>query len=71
VVFWGSAGYTRLGLWIALTLLPFCICMGATFPLAMAAIRSYDRAGSDRSFSYLYFANVVGATNRTVASASS
>ncbi len=70
VVSWGSAGYyVASGLWIALTLLPFCTCMGATFPLAMAAIRASDRAGSDRSFSYLYFANVVGATAGTIASA--
>lgn len=70
VVSWGSTGYyVASGSWIALTLLPFCVCMGATFPLAMAAIRHYDRTASERSFSYLYFANVLGAATGTVAAA--
>jgi spermidine synthase len=61
---WGSLPYHLMaGSWIALTLLPFCICMGATFPLAMAAM------GSRRSFSYLYLANVLGAACGTLASA--
>ena len=53
--------YFPAGLWIAATLVPWCACMGATFPFAMAAIR--QRAGPDRerSFSYLYLANVLGA----------
>jgi predicted membrane-bound spermidine synthase len=69
-VSWGSTGYyVASGLWITLTLLPFCICMGATYPLAMAAIRRYYRTESERSFSYLYFANVIGATTGTVAAA--
>ncbi|HYW41616.1 MAG TPA: hypothetical protein VE959_02090 [Bryobacteraceae bacterium] len=61
---WGSAGhYLASGSWIALVMLPFCTCMGATFPLAMAGIR---RA---RSFSFLYVANVLGATAGTLGSA--
>jgi predicted membrane-bound spermidine synthase len=70
VASWGSAGYhVGSGSWVALTMLPFCVCMGATFPLAMAAIRRYYAAESERSFSYLYFANVVGAAAGTVAAA--
>lgn len=61
---WGSLPYHLMaGSWIALTLLPFCVCMGATFPLALAAM------GSRRSFSYLYLANVLGAACGTLASA--
>jgi len=43
--------------------------MGATFPLLMAVIRQTARPGSERSFSYLYVANVVGALIGTLASA--
>jgi spermidine synthase len=51
---WGSAGYYfASGGWVALIMLPFCACMGATFPLAMAGIK--------KSFSFLYLANVLGA----------
>ena len=36
-----SAGLSYLlsGIWIGLTLVPWCACMGATFPFAMSAIR--------------------------------
>ena len=47
--------------WIGITLVPWCACMGATFPFAMAAIRESGSAASPRSFSYLYLANVLGA----------
>ncbi len=59
---WGSPEYF-LGatLWVTLALLPACTCMGATFPLAMAAIQRTSRAYAARSFSYLYVANVLGA----------
>src|SRR5262249_7413636 len=40
-------------------LLPFCICMGLTFPLMMQAIRV--SGASDGNFSFLYLANVIGA----------
>ncbi len=46
--------------WIAVTLLPWCACMGATVPIAMSAIEK-GFGGSRRSFSYLYLANVLGA----------
>ncbi len=53
--------YLLSGAWLALTLIPWCACMGATIPVAMFAIRSNPRYESGRSFSYLYLANVVGA----------
>jgi len=56
-----SAYYVAAGFWIGLTLVPWCACMGATFPFAMAAIRERFSQGSARSFSYLYLANVLGA----------
>ncbi len=49
------------GAWLALTLVPWCACMGATIPLAMFAIRSSPDYDSRRSFSFLYLANVLGA----------
>lgn len=52
--------YWLAGVWITLILLPWCTCMGATFPFAMAAIRKLSSA-SQRSFSFLYLANVLGA----------
>ena len=53
--------YVVSGTFVAITLLPWCVCMGATYPLAMAAIRKDARIESRRSFSYLYLANVIGA----------
>jgi spermidine synthase len=59
---WGSSSYYLVsGAWMSLSLLPWCTCMGATFPFAMAAIRRLAPGGSERSFSYLYVANVLGA----------
>lgn len=49
-----------VGAWIVVTLVPWCACMGATFPFAMLAIRN-SLGESDRSFSYLCLANVLGA----------
>lgn len=67
---WGSsAHYLASGAWVALALLPFCAAMGATFPLAMAALRHAGPEGGRRSFSYLYLANVIGATAGTLVSA--
>jgi predicted membrane-bound spermidine synthase len=43
--------------------------MGSTFPLLMEAIRQTARPGSERSFSYLYLANVLGALLGTLAAA--
>jgi spermidine synthase len=69
-VAWGSLRhYLASGLCVAVVLLPFCACMGATFPLAMWAIRRWMPARSPRSFSYLYLANVLGAALGTLASA--
>ena len=47
--------------WLALTLVPWCACMGATIPVAMFAIRSNTLYDARRSFSFLYLANVLGA----------
>jgi len=64
---WNSASYyLASGGWITLTLLPYAICMGTTFPLAMAAMRREPGAGARRSFSYLYLANVLGAAAGTL-----
>lgn len=65
---WGSFGYYLLsGGWIALVMLPFCFCMGATFPLAMAGIKFQRK--SPWTFSYLYLANVLGAMAGALGSA--
>jgi len=56
-----ATGYAASGAWIACVMLPFCACMGATFPLAMAGIR--------KSFSFLYVANVLGAMAGALTSA--
>ena len=67
---WGSAGhYASAGLCVAVVLLPFCTAMGATFPLAMWSIRRTRPGASARSFSFLYLANVLGATAGTLLSA--
>jgi spermidine synthase len=54
--------YLASGFWIGMTLVPWCACMGATIPLAMAAIKSSFESKSSNSFSFLYLANVIGAT---------
>ena len=56
-----AGNYWASGFWIALVMIPFCTCMGATFPLAMAGIK--------RSFSFLYVANVLGAMVGALSSA--
>ncbi|MGB9233566.1 MAG: fused MFS/spermidine synthase [Terriglobales bacterium] len=57
---WGY--YAVSGIWVGLTLVPWCACMGATIPVVMLAIRSSYLREAGRSFSYLYLANVLGAT---------
>ena len=58
---WTSLGYSCFsGMWLAVSLAPWCACMGATFPIAMSALRSTG-GGDQHSFSYLYLANVLGA----------
>ena len=64
-----SRYYILAGVWIAVTLVPWCACMGSTFPLLMAVIRQTARPASERSFSYLYVANVLGALLGTITSA--
>jgi spermidine synthase len=51
--------------WVGVTLIPWCACIGMTVPLAMIAIRSSYRHEAARSFSYLYMANVLGAAAGT------
>ena len=57
--------YLGSGSLIALTLVPWCACMGATIPLAMWAIRNSSSRDAQRSFSLLYLANVLGAVAGT------
>jgi predicted membrane-bound spermidine synthase len=56
-----AAYYLASAAWLALTLVPWCACMGATIPFVMFAIRAESGHESRRSFSFLYLANVVGA----------
>lgn len=55
------AYYLVSGIWVALTLIPWCALMGATIPVAMLAIRNDFSQESPRSFSFLYLSNVLGA----------
>ncbi len=68
---WASAAhFTVAGAWLTIVLLPFCIAMGATIPLAMRAVEESSSANRRfRSFSYLYAANVAGAALGTLVSA--
>jgi spermidine synthase len=55
---WASGShYLGAGVLVTLALLPFCAAMGATFPLAMAALRRWHRpkkgADATGTFSYL------------------
>jgi spermidine synthase len=59
--------YLASGGWIALTLIPWCACMGATIPLAMLAIRNNYPQEEKRAFSFLYLANVLGAVAGAIA----
>ncbi len=66
---WDSLSYTSMSaLLITLALLPWTTCMGATFPLGIAILRR-STSDSQKSFSFLYLANVLGATLGTIASA--
>lgn len=56
-----GAYYLVAGAWLAVTLIPWCACMGATIPLAMYAIRRNPAKESRHSFSFLYVANLLGA----------
>jgi len=58
--------YLVSGIWVALTLIPWCALMGATIPVGMLAIGRVFPTESSRSFSFLYTANVAGAVVGTV-----
>jgi spermidine synthase len=49
-------------IFIVLALLPWCIAMGTTFPLMMAFVRQIEGQHS-KSFSLLYWVNVLGAAS--------
>jgi len=53
---------------LAVSILPWCVCMGATFPFMMAYIRERDFQDKE-SFSFLYLANVLGAMSGTFTAA--
>jgi spermidine synthase len=56
-----SAGYLFFSaVVLAVSLLPWCCCMGATFPFMMAYVREREPDNRE-SFSFLYLANVLGA----------
>ncbi|HTE89575.1 MAG TPA: fused MFS/spermidine synthase [Terriglobales bacterium] len=56
-----SGHYLVSGIPLAITLVPWCSLMGATFPVAMFAIER-TLGPNPRSFSFLYLANVIGGT---------
>src|SRR5580693_8377067 len=49
---------------LAASILPWCICMGMTFPFMMAYVREWKDQNT-QSFSFLYLANVLGAMSGT------
>jgi spermidine synthase len=53
---------------LGVSILPWCIFMGATFPFMMAFVREQDQRNTE-SFSFLYVANVLGAMAGTLLSA--
>jgi spermidine synthase len=64
-----STGYLCLSaLVLAISILPWCVFMGATFPLMMAYVRECDSKNA-ASFSFLYLANVLGAMSGTLLTA--
>lgn len=52
-------------LMLAGAILPWCVCMGATFPLMMAHLKETDPSAG-KIFSFLYCANVFGAMAGTL-----
>lgn len=52
--------YLLSGAILAVSVVPWCACMGATIPLGMFAIRRTFGDASNRSFSFLYISNLVG-----------
>ena len=57
--------YVASGTCVVVTLLPWCVLMGATIPVAMLAIGRMYPQETGRSFSFLYMANVAGAVAGT------
>lgn len=57
------------GILLGLSLLPWCFCMGTTFPLMMAFLRRRNGNESGTGFSFLYLANVIGAMGGTLVTA--
>ena len=49
---------------LAISIFPWCVCMGTTFPFMMSYVRELD-ARNTESFSFLYLANVLGAMSGT------
>jgi spermidine synthase len=68
----GEADSLRYLTWSGLILggaiFPWCVAMGATFPLMMAFVKEQD-TGETTSFSFLYLANVIGAMAGTLVTA--
>jgi spermidine synthase len=61
-----SFGYLLASaLFIVLSIIPWCLCMGATYPFMMAFIKE-NTASHSTSFSFLYISNVVGAMAGTL-----
>jgi spermidine synthase len=54
---------------LSISILPWCFCMGTTFPCMMAFIRRRDGGRPATSFSFLYLANVIGASGGTLLTA--
>jgi len=64
-----SAPYLVLSaLVLGFSILPWCVLMGTTFPFMLAHIRKHD-ATQTSGFSFLYLANVLGATSGTLLTA--
>jgi spermidine synthase len=64
-----STSYLSLSaLVLAISILPWCLFMGATFPFMMAYVRECDPKNAE-SFSFLYLANVLGAMSGTLLTA--
>ena len=53
---------------LAISIFPWCVCMGTTFPFMMSYVRERD-ARNTESFSFLYLANVLGAMSGTFCTA--
>ncbi len=58
----------RSGVVLGVSILPWCVCMGATFPLMMKFIKQINRTQTS-GFSFLYVANVIGALCGTLVTA--